>query len=146
MNSTNNKKGIGRIDGRMGESNVQSTHKGNGKEPTMSTKPVSEKMYNLTSASAYLDVDPHYLRKLVREGKIVHVRENIPGTQIKRIMISQSVLDARKAEVADRPERLPEGHRRYIYRGPVSLVETIIKEHPEAKAYFELANPGKKQS
>lgn len=110
---------------------------------TKKNNALTEEKLNLTKASAYLEVDPHYLRKLVREGKIEHERELIPGTRIERIVISKKVLNDRKAQMAERPDRLPEGFRRYIYRGPVELVETIIKEHPEAAGFFSLANPGK---
>ena len=105
---------------------------------------VAEQKFNLTKAAEYLGVDPHFLRKLVHEQKIAATQELVPGTKIVRYVISKSVLDARREVMnSHKPIHLPEGWRKFIYRGPVTLLETIMKEHPEAKEYFVLANPAK---
>jgi len=104
----------------------------------------TEQKYNLTKAAEYLGVDAHFLRKLVHEKKVVATQELVPGTKILRYVISKSVLDARKEEMnSHKPIHLPEGWRKFIFRGPVTAIETICKEHPEFKEYFVLANPAK---
>lgn len=138
--SANSKSRVSVVDGKVQIKSTNSTKQSKGAK--METQ--SKVMFNLTGAAQYLNVDPHFLRKLVQEGKIPSTKENVPGTKIIRYMISQEALDVRKAEMAARrPIHLPDGYRKYIYRGPVTAIETICKEHPEFAQYFELANPTK---
>ena len=74
--------------------------------------------YSINEAAAYLGVDPHYVRKLVREGKLPTVMVPVkPGSNVQKHLIEESDLVAWKANQGSRAGGRADGRNKFVVYG-----------------------------
>ena len=106
---------------------------------------MSEKVYNLTQAAAYLELSPFYVRKCIKAGKIDATLNLIEDTQVARHEMSQEALDVFKSRERKSVGRDDNRNKFVIYLSKAELAEHT-KTLQAIGADFGRANKPKSQS
>lgn len=103
------------------------------------------KFYSIEEAANYLNLHSHYVRKLVREGKIETEMVNVtPTSKVKKHMISQVTLDNYKKNHETRTNRTDGRNKYTIYLNQEEL-ESLLKNNPDLRDLISRSNPSKSE-
>jgi len=73
------------------------------------------KQYSIDEAAMFLGVDAHYVRKLVREGKLEAEWAPVkPGSQVMKHLISEEQLVARKSKQGQHAGSRADGRSKWV--------------------------------
>ena len=107
------------------------------------------KMLSLKAVAASLNKDEHYIRQILRNGKLAGVKEVMDNGKTERWVVAEPVVEAWRAKQAEHaPIAREDGRRKWnMYRTPEEM-EHLMTLDPSLRedGMVRLANPAKSSS